>query len=128
MDGEREVLRHQLRLKATVIDAIGEKQYRTHIALVISSVQSLYERRQVRQLVGEIELLEIADFLAEEVFIHLKISVQVFPKLLKLGQIILFVKRRILAKDDRRRIIVREDNRRCLHRTELLPYQWVEEQ
>ena len=75
MDGEREVLRHQLWLEATVINAIGEEQHSAHITLVISSVQSLYERRQVRQLVGEIELLEIADFLTEEILIHLEIGV-----------------------------------------------------
>ena len=128
MDGEREVLRHQLRLEATIVDAVREEQHCSHIALVISSVQSLYERRQVRQLVGKIELLKIADILAEKVFIDLKISVQVFPKLLKLGPVILLVKHRILAKDDRRRIVVGKDDRWRLHRTELLPDKRIEEQ
>ena len=116
------------KFSSTVIDAIGEEQHRAHVALVISSVQGLYKRRQVRQLVGEIELLEITDFLAEKVFIDLKISVQVFPKLLKLGKIILFVIRRILAKDDGGRIVMRKDNGWRFHRTEFLPNQRVEKQ
>ena len=128
MHGEGEFLRHQFRLEASVIDAVGKEQHRAHIALVISSVHSLEQRRQVRQLVGEIDLVKITDFLTEEVFIDIEISVQVFPKLFKLRQILVFIESGVLAECYGRRIVVRKDNRRRLHRAEFLSYQGVEKQ
>ena len=77
MYGIWEVLGQQLWLEATVVDAVRKEQNRTDIALVITTVEGVQQRGKVGELVGEIELLKIADFLAEKVFIDLKISVQI---------------------------------------------------
>ena len=50
-------------------------------------------------MLDEIELFEITDLLAEKVFVNLKISVQVLSEGFKLRSIVVFVERRILAKD-----------------------------
>ncbi len=84
MDGIREILGQQFRLEATVINTIGEEQYRADIALLVTAVKRVQQRRKVGELVGEIELLKITDFLAENIFIDLEISVQVLSEGLKL--------------------------------------------
>ena len=100
MDGIRELLGQQFRLEATVVDTIGEEQHRPDIALVVTAVKGVQQRGKVGELVGEIELLEITDFLAEKAFINLDISVQGLSKGFKLRLIVVFVERRILVKDN----------------------------
>ena len=100
IDGIHRLLGKERRVETTVADAVGKQQHGADIPFIITALHHPHHGGKVSELVGEIELVELAHLLSEEVVVHLKIVVQRLAEIGKTLRVISLEKSRVLAQHD----------------------------
>ena len=85
-------------------------------------------RGDIRQLISKIKLIEFPDFLAEQIFIHLKIAVHLLAEIRKTLRVICLEKRRVLRQGNGGRVVVCQHYRRLFQGADTLAKIGIEQQ